>query len=225
MSLNKKINIRDGESITKIVRSYGLVLYWKYLVGLVFLCGSSFAMFQLFSYGWWGYAIYGFGMLLGVYIILKTWFFNHFNLLVITSERVVDIDRTGWFDVVMSSISYPDVKDISVRKRGLFANVFNYGNVVIQGKSRQFVIEALKIHYPQEIQNILQEASDSYKQDKKISDINIIYKNFIKIIPNLTDKQLDTVQELIKNQFEEIEAVDEDQIDEEEIEYEDNNEE
>jgi hypothetical protein len=204
MSLNKKINIREDESIIKVVRSYALALIWKYLLGLLFLGGSSFVMFQLFGYGLWGYAVYGVGMLLGVYIIFRTWFFGYFNMLVVTSERVVDIHRAGWFDVVVSSVSYQEIKDVAVRKKGLFSNLFNYGSVVIQGKSRQFVLEAPKVHYPQDIQNTLQEVSELYKQDKKVSNVDTIYKNFVKIISNLTDKQLSTVQELINNEFEEV---------------------
>ncbi|MFH1790024.1 MAG: PH domain-containing protein [bacterium] len=209
MSLAKKIKLREGERIVGSVRRYGLVSWWKYLFGIIVLSVAALFMFQLFSYGWYGYGAFGAGALLGLYILSRTWFFDYTNILIISNERIVDIHRLGWFDQVVSSVSYSEIKDVSVRKKGILANLFNYGSVMIHSKSDKFYLEVVKIHNPQELQNLLNDASERYKQGKKLLDANTIYKNFIKIIPDLTDDQLNKVNDLILNEFEELDESEE----------------
>jgi len=213
MSLEKKINIREGESIIRVVHSYSLVDLWKYVFGFAFLVVASFWMFQLFSYGYWGYAVYGLLILVGLYILFRTWFFNYYSIFAVTTERVVDIHRMGWFDVVMSSIGYKDVKDVVVRKKGVFANILNYGTVIIQSKSDQFSLEALKVHFPQELQTTIEDLKEQHRTDRKVVDVKTIYNNFLKIISELDDKKLEYVSELIAEELEPIEAGDEEDED------------
>lgn len=201
MSVAKKINLKDNEKIISLVRPYVLSYMWKYLVGLVFLFTSSFFMFRLFFYGWWGDVIYALGMLIGLYIIFRAWFFNHKNTLVLTSMRVVDLHRVGLFDEIMSSVSYLDIKDVVIRKKGIWQSLFNFGGLAISAKNEQLVLEVLNIYNPSQVQSVLSDLEQQYKQDIKLVNTSAIYNNFIKIIPNLPDGDLQEVKRLIDEQL------------------------
>lgn len=201
MSIAKKINLKDDEKIVSVVGPHLISYVWKYLFGLAFLFVFSFFMFRLFFYGWWGYAVYGLGMFVGFYIILHTWLMNHSNVLVITSERVVDIHRLGWFDEIISSVSYLDIKDVAVRKTGIAQSLFNFGGIAIATKSQQFVLEILNISNPSKHQLLLSDISQQYKQDVKVANMRVIYNNFVKIIPDLPDGDLAEVKALIEEQI------------------------
>lgn len=146
MSLAKKINLKDDEKIIMVVRPYVLAYVWKYVLGGIFLFASSFFMFRLFFYSWWGEVVYALGMLIGFYFILSALFKNRGNMLVITSSRAVDVHRLGWFDEIISSVNYLDVKDIAIRKKGLWQSLFNVGGVSIVTKSENFALEIFHIH-------------------------------------------------------------------------------
>ena len=201
MSLAKKIHLKDEEKIIIVIQPYILAYAWKYLFGLVFLFASSFFMFRLFGYGWWGNVVYGLGMFLGVYTIFRTWFLNHFNVLVVTSDRAVDIHRLGWFDEIISSVSYLDIKDIAVRKKGIAQSLFNFGGIAIATKIQQFILEILNIKSPAKTQPLLTDVSQQYKQDIKVANTRVIYNNFIKIIPDLIDGDLKQARALIDDQL------------------------
>lgn len=207
MSLSKKIHLREGERVIRVVRRYSLTDWWKFFFGLIFLVVASFFMFQLFSFGWWGYVIYGFGITIGLYIIFRTWFFYHFTSFVITSERIIDIHRGGWFDEILSAISHKDISDIAVRKKGILPSIFNYGSLVVQTKSQQFILDIPKIKQPQELQTMLLEIGDRYQRDRKLLDAQTIYRNFLNIIPDLTDGQLHNARQVIDEQFTEEESL------------------
>ena len=203
MSLSKKIHLREDEKILEIIRRYWLTDLWKYIISFVFLFVSSFSMFYLFSYGWQGYLVFGTGFLIGIYIILRTWFFSNYNMFVVTSERIADVHRAGWFDEIISSVGHKDVKDVAVRKKGVLANIFNYGSLVVQSSSQQFVLEVVKIHFPQEAQARLGEIRERYLSNRKLANMQAVYHNFLKIIPDLSDEELKNVSEEIGKQFEE----------------------
>ncbi|MBI2037846.1 MAG: hypothetical protein HYT15_02855 [Candidatus Magasanikbacteria bacterium] len=202
MSLAKKINLKDEEKIIMVVRPYVLAYVWKYMLGGAFLLASSFFMFRLFFYSWWGDVIYVVGMLLGFYFILSALLKNRGNMLVVTSSRAVDIHRLGWFDEIISSVNYLDIKDIAIRKKGIWQSLFNVGGVSIITKSENFALEIFHIHNPAQIQNLLSDVSQQYKQDIKVSNSRVIYNNFIRIIPSLPDGDLQEVKRLINEQLE-----------------------
>jgi hypothetical protein len=201
MSIAKKINLKENEKIITIVQPYALTYMWKYILGLAILLTASFFMFRLFFYGWWGDVIYILGMLAGFYILLRTWFMSRRNILVLTSTRAVDLHRLGWFDEIISSVSYLDIKDVAVRKKGVWQSLFNFGGIAIATKSEQFVLEIVRIYNPAQVQTLLSDLGQQYKQDIKVANSQVIYNNFVRIIPNLPDGDLQEVQRLIQEQL------------------------
>lgn len=201
MSLAKKINLKDNEKIITIIQPYVLTYLWKYVLGLAFLIVSSFFMFRLFFYGWWGDIIYALGMASGVYIIVRTWLMRRSNLLILTSSRVVDLHRLGWFDEIMSSVSYLDIRDVVVRKKGVWQSMFNFGGVAIASKSEQFVLEIWRIANPAFVQTLISDLALQYKQGTKVATMQAVYNSFVKIIPSLPDGDLQEIKRLINEQL------------------------
>lgn len=203
MNLARKIHLREGESIIASAQRFWVTLIWWYILGLLFWFASFFFMFRLFTFGWWGYALFGLGIFIGLFIIFRTWFFSSHNIFIITGERVVDISRQGWFDEIVSSVSLNDIHDVSMRKKGICASIFNYGNLSVETKSKQFIVEEEKIKNPQKLQVLILEAEEKYRQSRRLSNIQAVYHSFIKIIPDIADNDLLSVHELIRIRLEE----------------------
>lgn len=201
MSLANKINLRKDEEIVFIIRSFFFTYFWLYLFGFIIMGGASFAMFWLFSQGAWGYAVYGLLMLIGLYIIFRTWYFNAKNFSVITTERFVDISRTGWFDEFMSVIHYRDIVDVYVRKRGIWSNILNYGSITIKTDDEQNSFELNKIKSPQKILNLILEYKNHFLNSKNLRDQKIVYNAFLNSIPDLDEAQLCEILDLVEEQL------------------------
>lgn len=212
MSLAKKINLHVGENIVEVVRPYTLASAWLHVIGLAFLFASAFFMFWLISQGWWGYIVLGLGFALGIFIIFRTWFFNRSNYLVITSDRVIDVTRLSWFEEIISAVGYLDIKDAFIHKRGIFANIFNYGTISIETRNQQVVLELEKVHYPGKVQSLVMSQAEKYRLQRRLVNKDSIFNNFIKIIPDLSEPELIEVQDLITEQLEQAGADEEDEI-------------
>lgn len=201
MSLAKKINLRKDEEIILIVKAFFFTYFWLYLLGFVFMGAASFFMFWLFSQGVWGYVIYGLLMLIGVYIIFRTWYFANKNFSVITTERLVDVNRVGWFDEYLSVIHFGDVVDIYVRKKGVWPNILNYGSVAIETLDEEKGLEINNIKAPQRVLDLILEHKNNFVKRKNLRDQDSIYRAFLNTIPDLDEPQLCEVRDLVDEQL------------------------
>lgn len=206
MSLSKKIHLREGEEIKATIYRYGLIYIWQYLLGLVLVLAPAFFMFQLWAAGNWGYAAFGVSIVVGLFFIFRAWFFSRANRLIITSERVVDIYRAGWFNEIISIVAYPEIRDIFVERKGLMPSLFNYGTLVIETKSGQTLLEAKGVYKPQACQTFIADNQENFRQAKHLANPQLVYASFVKIIPHLSDEQLEEVKTLIAAEFIEVEV-------------------
>ena len=196
--------LKENEEIKLILRRFGPTYAWKYILGLIFLAAPTIFVFKLLAWGYTGYVIFGLCWLIGFYIIIATWFFSRKNYMIATTERLVDIYRPGWFTEEVSAVSFDDVKDIFLRKQGLWATILNFGRLVVETKSEQVRLEFEGLYKPQNVVSFLMELKDEYRGQVKLGNPEEIYDNFLRLIPELSDEQLDEVQQLINEQFEEV---------------------
>lgn len=129
--------ITSDEDIILITREDVVVLFAKGF--LLFLVFFVMVLIRTFLAGILGAAamgifdtlFYGSNVLL---VLAFTWIFHNYylSLGVITSERVIDIDQTGIFRREVNEMSLGTLEDASYKQNGLLANMFNFGNVILQ---------------------------------------------------------------------------------------------
>lgn len=190
MNISKKIHLRDGEDIVGIIRPYPLTAAWLYVIGFGFLAYTAFFTSWLFGEGWWGKALFILGIFAGSYTIFHTWFFNQHNFLIITTHRIADVSRRSWFDETISAVGYADLKDVAVRRRGMLANIFNYGVVVISTPAENYLIEVERVRQPEQVQNLILSKKDAFHASRHLRSNEDVYQKFLKIINELSEAEL-----------------------------------
>ena len=59
------------------------------------------------------------------------------NVVLVTSEKIAQVLYRSIFDRKISQLSIGDVQDVTVTKKGILANLFNYGTLVIETAGEQ----------------------------------------------------------------------------------------
>ncbi len=197
MSLEKKIQLRPSEEINLVVRRSGATFAWRYILGFGILFATAFYLFWFLSQGWWGTAVVSLGFLVGVYVIFHAWFFWKNNMLVVTDERVIDINRLGWFEELISTAAYNDIKDIYLHRKGFFASIFNYATVVIESKSQRALLELPAVSEPEKVLALVLDKNDQYESRRGLLKKQAVYERFLQIVPELSEAELCEVLDLV----------------------------
>ena len=86
------------------------------------------------------------------YLLTFSYFFSqfllwYFTVSIVTNERIVDIDYINILNKKFAATRISRVEDVTMRARGFFSSIFNYGDVVIQtaGKEQVFIFDAVPI--------------------------------------------------------------------------------
>lgn len=197
MSLEKKIQLRPGEEIFLVVRRAGIIFAWRYFLGFGILFATSFYLFWLLNQGVLGMVAVGSGFLFGAYIIFHAWFFWKNNMLVVTSDRVVDINRLGFFEELISNAIFDDIKDIYLHRRGIFANIFRYATLVVESKSQRALLELPAVADPEKVLALILDKNDEFESRRGLLDKRAVYKRFLQIVPDLSEEELCEVLDLV----------------------------
>lgn len=83
--------------------------------------------------------------------------FWYFNVFLITNERVVDIDFVNLFNKHFAEADLDAIQDVSSSVKGIFATIFNFGDVLIQTASEVNQINFEKIPNPEKVIKLLRE--------------------------------------------------------------------
>lgn len=159
---------RENEEILRIIHRHWFNLLSHFLLILIFsvlLIASLFvvplvfpealteqnARFFVFIENTFFIFIWLFGFL--------TWIDYYFDIWIITSERIVNIEQKGLFVRHISELNFFRVQDVTAVVEGLLPTVLNYGDVEVQtaGEESRFIFR--QVPDPYHIKDMVMELS------------------------------------------------------------------
>ncbi len=153
--------MEDHEKVVLLVRAHPIYLYLR-LIGifLFIILGFFFIAFiQPFIGG-----ILGGMFVLKLTIVILTWGITlallvwvkwYYNLFLISTNRILDLDFTSLKSVAWTTARLENIEDVEVKPTGLIHVLFGLGNLFIQTAGSEAKIEIYNIPYPVEVQDIL----------------------------------------------------------------------
>lgn len=159
LGTNHFLGQHNEEKIILLLRRHFLVLL-GHLFPVIFLAGIIFAGYiflpmyisALSERIYQGYFFLALNVLslytLGfTFLIWMDWYLD---VWIVTNERIVDIIQSGLFGRDVSEFRLDRIQDVTVHAKGIFATIFNYGDVRIQtagGEKVEFVFEQVPNPY------------------------------------------------------------------------------
>jgi membrane protein YdbS with pleckstrin-like domain len=148
---------------------FPIIFLFLVLMGVPF--GVYFVINDLFPVVIAGPIIYPIGVLLAsayflsVYLLFYVRFIDYYlDLWIVTNDRIIDIEQHGLFTRTVTEIDLFRIQDVTVEIHGVFATLFNYGNVTVQTASSTQHIVFYNVSDPNEIRRELVSLSD---EDRK----------------------------------------------------------
>ena len=95
-------------------------------------------------------------MLISAYVI-ENFLYWYYNIYIITDERIIDIDFYSLIYRSVSEAKIDKIEDVTATTAGLFAGVFNYGNITIQTAAEKREFDFNKVPQPAKVTKFLNE--------------------------------------------------------------------
>ena len=174
MNLSECIRQKSYERIMRQVRRHFITLVPGFIIFLLLLAlplGAGWLLKMIFPSVETDSVLFPIMTLFGsaYYIAVLLFFYSYFldfylDLLVITNDRLVDMEQVGVFARRTSEVDLYKIQDITSEVKGVFASLFDYGDLLVQtaGAVERFIVTG--IPHPDKLR---QEILDLASEDRK----------------------------------------------------------
>ncbi|OGL78657.1 hypothetical protein A3F28_03810 [Candidatus Uhrbacteria bacterium RIFCSPHIGHO2_12_FULL_57_11] len=157
----KHLNLKPGEKILGYARQHPVLVAVPLVFEIGFILLAFFFMTPLFRLGAPGTVVFVLAVIFGAFLSFRSWLLWHSNVFIITDRRIVDIDRRGFFEWVVSEAQFWNIQDIAWNTKGLVQTIFGAGNVVVQTASGFVNLEIRFVKDPARVAQAIKDARDS----------------------------------------------------------------
>lgn len=165
------ITLKDNESIVLELRQHGFVYARSWIMSLAFLTATSYFLFWLLEQGLWGQIVVGIGYTVGTVILVRMLVYLRGTVLIITTDRVIDIDKPTLFSKDITQIKLRDIEDVEGKVKGIFGTLFRIGEVRVTSH-RSVAIRMGSIRSPLDVQDIIEEVMEQKEVARSTPTIN-----------------------------------------------------
>ena len=151
----KNLKLRENEKVIETISHHPIVVIPHIVISFLILVLDFFLMYFLFLQGWWGVALFTSVIILVAFYVLRLVFLYRKNCFVLTNQRLIDFEQSGFFEKFVNEFPYSKIKQAKSVVKGIAPTIFKYGNLklVLGGDVGSF--ELYKIADPGHWQDLI----------------------------------------------------------------------
>ena len=132
------VQLQSGEEIVQVIRRHPASLWGRLVLIALAIILALIVWINFGGDGTLG-TLFNIAFILvivgGLLIGFMVWYRYRNDLWVITSQRLIDVTRSTPFNQQITTASLGNVQDISIRRKGIFNTMLNFGDVICQTAS------------------------------------------------------------------------------------------
>jgi uncharacterized membrane protein YdbT with pleckstrin-like domain len=157
-------DLHQGETIIKVIHRNWFYLFQQFFLLIVIVgifvgsvvfvpiffpdfLGSTDKSVILFAQNFFLLAVWIYGFMI--------WIDYYFDIWIITSERIINIEQKGMFTRKASELRYSKIQDVTTEVIGFLPSVLNYGDVKVQTAAEENEFLFRTISDPYNVKNII----------------------------------------------------------------------
>jgi hypothetical protein len=133
------VELHSDEEVKSVVRQFTASLLAPFTIGGILIAIAFFLFVPLWNLRVWkfdihiaGQTIFFLMLAFGFLYALRAYIVWHGTMLLITNQRIIDVDRRGFFDRIVSEVPYESLSDVSYRSKGFIEMTANIGTITFQ---------------------------------------------------------------------------------------------
>jgi len=146
------------EEVVGQVHSSALSQVGRFFVLVIWILFPFFFFFPLLRFGLFGILFFLAITFSGIFFFWKRLRVWRGTVFFITDSRVIDINQEGFSRYTAVEVDYNDIKAVTVKKKGIFARIFDLGSVRVKTKkSVSYDLEINGVRNPQRVADLIVE--------------------------------------------------------------------
>jgi hypothetical protein len=157
-------DVHDGEEIVEVLHRNWFYLFQQFII-IFIIVGVFFAgiiYLPLFSPDLFRGQYESLVAFIENFFLLAVWIYSfliwvdyYFDIWIITTERIINIEQKGMFTRKVSELRYNKIEDITTEVTGFLPTVLNYGDVQIQTAAEESEFLFRTVSDPYHIKNVI----------------------------------------------------------------------
>jgi hypothetical protein len=167
---SKQVSLRPDEEIITVLHHHPITYAKQIAITLAIILLAFFLMFYLFSLGAVGVALFLALLLTGVFYGMREFYIWFMNVFIITNQRIIDIDQTGFFNKTVSEADYEKILDVCYSVKGAGQTLLKLGTININATGLKLVIKNVKdiVKVNQILADLIRERTGKNLKVKKV---------------------------------------------------------
>lgn len=125
------LRLDSSERIVSVVRSHPFPMIRALIVPVILLSLFFLFLFPLFAHGFAGVLVFVAGSILAALMIIRTLIRWYGSVVVLTSRRILRIDRQGFLKKQVREFLLENIQELSYQTRGAFQTSYSFGDISI----------------------------------------------------------------------------------------------
>jgi len=172
MEILKKFELNKSERIIQEVYHHLGIIIPHLIISAVILVLDFFLLAFLFMQGWWGVILFFTIILVVAFYLMRLMFLFKKNRFVITNQRILDFEQSGFFEHFINEVYYEKIKEVEIQIKGIGAHVMHYGDIKIFLNDEIVPLELYKIPEPKKIQDEIHKLIETDLDDELADKVN-----------------------------------------------------
>jgi hypothetical protein len=126
------VELHSNEEVVNTVRAQRARMVFPSALCFLLLAAPLYLTSVLFSVRYVGMPLFYLSLASGLLYGARAWVRYRGTFLIITNQRVIDVDRRGFFDKIVSEVPYESLSDVSYRSRGVWETLTGAGTITFQ---------------------------------------------------------------------------------------------
>jgi Bacterial PH domain len=191
--------LRDSESVVQIIRPSTLKNFWDYFLICFLLLGASLFAFRLVQEGWLGISLFCLCIFCALLLFVRLRRQLSRNYWVVTTERLVDIERPGLLKEELTIAEFDDITGVQIRRSGFSSALFGLADILIDTNDLDYLLTLRNVRRPEQSVDAINTAIDNFSAGRRIKDESLVLKNLYKILPTLNRIELTEIKNRVDN--------------------------
>lgn len=165
--IDRAVQLKPEEEVLEVVREDLIPHAPRFALLFLWFVIPFFFLFPLFRQGWVGVALFFALAGSAAFVGLRSYLRWANTMLILTDRRIIDVERSGLFDRVVSETAYAHVDDVTYRVKGIAPTLFRYGDVRVHVAGTGADIEVRRVARPSRVHDLINDLRSSADMEPK----------------------------------------------------------